>query len=92
MCFYVSCLFVVSLVYISALHREMLLIPQWHVTPSQIAGVQYGGHVTDDFDRRVLTTYISDLFMDEVVDAPFYKYVREPILMQLDREYHSLCC
>ncbi len=31
--------------------------------------------MTDDFDRRVLSTYISDLFMDEVVDIPFYKYV-----------------
>ena len=39
----------------------------------QIAGVQYGGHVTDDWDRRVLYTYIGDMFKDEVLDTTFYK-------------------
>ena len=40
----------------------------------QIAGVQYGGHVTDDWDRRVLYTYIGDMFKDETLDTPFYKW------------------
>ena len=42
---------------------------------SQIAGVNYGGHVTDDFDRRVLYTYIAEMFKDEVLEQPYYKYV-----------------
>ena len=39
----------------------------------QIAGVNYGGHVTDDWDRRVLYTYINDFFHDEAIDTPFFK-------------------
>ena len=39
----------------------------------QIAGVNYGGHVTDDWDRRVLLTYIGDMFKDEAIDVPYYK-------------------
>ena len=42
---------------------------------SQIAGVNYGGHVTDDFDRRVLYTYIAEMFKDEVLEQPYYKYI-----------------
>ena len=40
---------------------------------SQIAGVNYGGHVTDDWDRRVLYTYINDFFHDEAIETPFFK-------------------
>jgi len=39
----------------------------------QIAGVNYGGHVTDDWDRRVLLTYIGEIFKDEALEIPFYK-------------------
>ena len=31
--------------------------------------------MTDDFDRRVLNTYIGDTFRDEALDIPFYKSV-----------------
>lgn len=41
----------------------------------QIAGVNYGGHVTDDFDRRVLYTYIGEMFKDDVLEQPYHKYV-----------------
>lgn len=40
----------------------------------QIAGVNYGGHVTDDWDRRVLLTYIGDVFRDEAVEIPYHKW------------------
>ena len=42
---------------------------------TQIAGVNYGGHVTDDFDRRVLYTYIGEMFKDDVLEQPYQKYV-----------------
>ena len=29
--------------------------------------------MTDDWDRRVLYTYIGELFRDEAVEAPFHK-------------------
>ena len=44
------------------------------LSPTQIAGVNYGGHVTDDFDRRVLYTYIAEMFRDEILEQPYYKY------------------
>ena len=39
-----------------------------------IAGINYGGHVTDDFDRRLLHSYINDFFNEQVLTEPFYKY------------------
>ena len=49
-------------------------LPNTHLhTRVQIAGVNYGGHVTDDWDRRVLYTYIGDMFRDEALDIPYYK-------------------
>ncbi|KAG8148041.1 hypothetical protein E2320_022638 [Naja naja] len=47
----------------------------WDALKYLIAGVNYGGHVTDDWDRRLLTTYINDYFCDQTVAAPFYKSV-----------------
>nr|XP_028557519.1 dynein heavy chain 2, axonemal isoform X1 [Podarcis muralis]XP_028557522.1 dynein heavy chain 2, axonemal isoform X1 [Podarcis muralis] len=45
----------------------------WDALKYLIAGVNYGGHVTDDWDRRLLTTYINDYFCEQSVAAPFYK-------------------
>ncbi len=47
-------------------------------TYTQIAGVNYGGHVTDDWDRRVLYTYIGDMFLDEALNTPYYRRVYLP--------------
>lgn len=46
----------------------------------KIAGVNYGGHVTDDWDRKVLYTYINDFFHDEAIDTPFFKLAHNPQL------------
>lgn len=43
------------------------------LSPWKIAGVNYGGHVTDDWDRRVLYTYINDFFLDEAIEVSYYK-------------------
>uniref|UniRef100_A0A3Q4GFQ3 Dynein heavy chain region D6 P-loop domain-containing protein n=1 Tax=Neolamprologus brichardi TaxID=32507 RepID=A0A3Q4GFQ3_NEOBR len=45
----------------------------WDALKYLIAGVSYGGHVTDDWDRRLLTTYINDYFCDAVINQPFFK-------------------
>uniref|UniRef100_A0A8D0HGT5 Dynein axonemal heavy chain 2 n=1 Tax=Sphenodon punctatus TaxID=8508 RepID=A0A8D0HGT5_SPHPU len=45
----------------------------WDALKYLIAGVNYGGHVTDDWDRRLLITYINDYFCEQSVAAPFYK-------------------
>ncbi|XP_070849918.1 dynein axonemal heavy chain 2 [Chaetodon trifascialis] len=45
----------------------------WDALKYLIAGVNYGGHVTDDWDRRLLTTYINDYFCDAAINQPFFK-------------------
>ncbi|XP_036012664.1 dynein axonemal heavy chain 2 isoform X5 [Mus musculus] len=45
----------------------------WDALKYLIAGVNYGGHVTDDWDRRLLTTYINDYFCDLSLTTPFYR-------------------
>ncbi|KAG5853299.1 hypothetical protein ANANG_G00071680 [Anguilla anguilla] len=45
----------------------------WDALKYLIAGVNYGGHVTDDWDRRLLTTYINDYFNENAVAVPFFK-------------------
>ncbi|KAM6949562.1 LOW QUALITY PROTEIN: dynein axonemal heavy chain 2 [Aplochiton taeniatus] len=45
----------------------------WDALKYLIAGVNYGGHVTDDWDRRLLTTYINDYFCEATVAQPFFK-------------------
>lgn len=46
----------------------------WEALKYLIAGISYGGHVTDDWDRRLLMTYVSEMFQDPVLTIPFYKY------------------
>ncbi|XP_070785989.1 dynein axonemal heavy chain 2 [Enoplosus armatus] len=45
----------------------------WDALKYLIAGVNYGGHVTDDWDRRLLTSYINDYFCDAAINQPFFK-------------------
>uniref|UniRef100_A0A8C8SM12 Dynein axonemal heavy chain 2 n=1 Tax=Pelusios castaneus TaxID=367368 RepID=A0A8C8SM12_9SAUR len=45
----------------------------WDALKYLIAGVNYGGHVTDSWDRRLLSTYINDYFCEQSLAAPFYK-------------------
>ena len=33
--------------------------------------------MTDDWDRRVLYTYINDFFKDEAIEAPYFKLVTD---------------
>ncbi|CAH1780767.1 unnamed protein product [Owenia fusiformis] len=45
----------------------------WDALKYLIAGINYGGHVTDDSDRRLLLTYINDFFQENSVSTPFHK-------------------
>ncbi|XP_076804743.1 dynein axonemal heavy chain 2-like [Clavelina lepadiformis] len=45
----------------------------WDALKYLIAGVNYGGHVTDDFDRRLLHSYINTTFCSDAVSTTFYK-------------------
>ena len=45
----------------------------WDALKYLIAGINYGGHVTDDWDRRLLMTYINDYFCEDVLVVQFYK-------------------
>ncbi|KAM5307672.1 dynein axonemal heavy chain 2 [Glossophaga mutica] len=45
----------------------------WDALKYLIAGITYGGHVTDDWDRRLLTTYINDYFCDQSLSTPSYR-------------------
>nr|XP_015838947.1 PREDICTED: dynein heavy chain 2, axonemal [Tribolium castaneum] len=45
----------------------------WDALKYLIAGVNYGGHVTDDWDRRLLLTYINQYFCDDVLNIPYHR-------------------
>eukprot|EP00062_Callorhinchus_milii_P027237 gi/632990292/ref/XP_007884101.1/ PREDICTED: dynein heavy chain 2, axonemal-like [Callorhinchus milii] len=45
----------------------------WDALKYLIAGVNYGGHVTDDWDRRLIITYINDYFCEQAIAAPYFK-------------------
>ncbi|XP_038624757.1 dynein heavy chain 2, axonemal [Tachyglossus aculeatus] len=45
----------------------------WDALKYLIAGVNYGGHVTDDWDRRLLSTYINDYFCEASIANPFHR-------------------
>ncbi|XP_014244414.1 dynein heavy chain 2, axonemal isoform X2 [Cimex lectularius] len=45
----------------------------WDALKYLIAGVCYGGHVTDEWDRRLLLTYINSYFNDDVINEDSYR-------------------
>lgn len=45
----------------------------WNALKYLIAGICYGGQVTDEWDRRLLDTYINQYFNDETVTTPYYR-------------------
>ncbi|XP_055836500.1 dynein axonemal heavy chain 2 isoform X2 [Episyrphus balteatus] len=46
---------------------------QWEALKYLIAGVNYGGHVTDEWDRRLLMTYINNFFTSDAITIPSYR-------------------
>ncbi|KAJ8920059.1 hypothetical protein NQ315_011713 [Exocentrus adspersus] len=45
----------------------------WDALKYLIAGVSYGGHVTDDWDRRLLTTYINQYFCEDALNVIYFR-------------------
>ncbi|XP_063222941.1 dynein axonemal heavy chain 2 isoform X2 [Bacillus rossius redtenbacheri] len=45
----------------------------WDALKYLISGVNYGGHVTDEWDRRVLDTYINRFFNDDLLTINNYR-------------------
>ncbi|XP_044753245.1 dynein axonemal heavy chain 2 [Coccinella septempunctata] len=50
----------------------------WDALKYLIAGVNYGGHVTDDWDRRLLITYINQFFCEDAINIAFYRLSNLP--------------
>lgn len=46
----------------------------WDTLKYLIAGINYGGHVTDDWDRRLLMTYINQYYCEDVLKIQFYRF------------------
>jgi dynein heavy chain len=66
----------------------------WEALKYLIAEANYGGRVTDDWDRRVLRSYINHCFNDDAVNTPQYQlsnlstyYIPESIDMQGFKDY-----
>ncbi|KAM3963696.1 LOW QUALITY PROTEIN: dynein heavy chain 2, axonemal kl-2 [Aphomia sociella] len=45
----------------------------WDALRYLFAIINYGGHITDDWDKRVLIAYINQFFCEEAYDTPFYR-------------------
>ncbi|XP_018342049.1 PREDICTED: dynein heavy chain 2, axonemal [Trachymyrmex septentrionalis] len=48
-------------------------VTPWESLKYLIAGICYGGHVTDDWDRRLLMTYTQQYFTEDVLTTPHYR-------------------
>jgi dynein heavy chain, axonemal len=53
----------------------------WQTICYMIGEVQYGGRVTDDFDKRLLTTFCAVWFCDQLLTSnfEFYKNYKVPV-------------
>ncbi|KAJ3195453.1 Dynein heavy chain 2, axonemal [Irineochytrium annulatum] len=68
----------------------------WDALKYLIAEANYGGRVTDDWDRRILRSYINHLFNEEALSTPQYRisslpnyYIPETVELQVVRDYIS---
>ncbi|KPJ06858.1 Dynein heavy chain 2, axonemal [Papilio machaon] len=50
----------------------------WAALRYLLAVINYGGHITDDWDKRVLLAYINQFFCEEAHDVPFYRLSSMP--------------
>jgi dynein heavy chain len=50
-----------------SLYLEEYSNTPWDALKYLISGVMYGGHITDDWDRRLVLVYIADLFCEDAL-------------------------
>jgi len=67
----------------------------WIAVRYMIAEVHYGGRVTDDFDKRLLSTYTSEWFLDQIFTNNFefytgYKIPRSKIIEEIRSNIETL--
>ena len=62
------------------LYIHVQVIP-WNTLKYLIGEVMYGGRVIDDFDRRIVNTYMDEYMGDFLFDAfqPFHFYVDDTV-------------
>jgi dynein heavy chain len=53
-------------------------VPPWDALKYLIAEANYGGRVTDEWDRRILRTYINQFFAEEAIDVQNFKLASLP--------------
>ncbi|XP_048268511.1 dynein axonemal heavy chain 8 [Bombus terrestris] len=53
----------------------------WHTIRYMIGEVQYGGRVTDDYDKRLLNTFAKLWFLDAIFSEDFVFYKGYPVLV-----------
>lgn len=58
---------------ILSIYLDEYPVTPWDALKYLVAGVNYGGHVTDDWDRRLLTTYINQCFNETALNTPLYR-------------------
>jgi dynein heavy chain len=54
-----------------SLYLDLYEETPWDALKYLVANINYGGHVTDDWDRRLLMTYMGDYFHERILAAPF---------------------
>ncbi|KAL8578359.1 Dynein heavy chain 2, axonemal [Nucella lapillus] len=72
-----------------SLYLDLYEDTPWDALKYLVAGINYGGHVTDDWDRRLLMTYMADYFAEKVLSEPLLKLSPLPIYhIPRDGAYH----
>lgn len=73
---------------------EYLNATPWDALKYLIAEVNYGGRVTDDWDRRLLLSYANSYFVDEAITQPMFRlssltqyYIPEDGSLQSYKDY-----
>ena len=64
----------ISANFVSMYMEEFEEIP-WDALKFLVASINYGGHVVDEWDKRLLNVYISEFFVEDVINTNFYKCV-----------------
>ncbi|KAG7305961.1 hypothetical protein JYU34_008524 [Plutella xylostella] len=50
----------------------------WDALRFLFAIINYGGHITDDWDKRVLVAYINQFFNEEALETPYFRLSSVP--------------